>query len=75
MPRFTPEPWRKLEAVFVAAGFRFARQEGSHRSYVKAGVARPVVIPVYKEVPVFIIRNKLKTAGLSCDLMRAFFCP
>jgi predicted RNA binding protein YcfA (HicA-like mRNA interferase family) len=57
----------KLEAVFVAAGFRFARQEGSHRSYVKAGVARPVVIPAYKEVPVFIIRNNLKTAGLSRD--------
>ena len=43
------------------------RQEGSHRSYVKPGVARPVVIPTYKEVPVFIIRNNLKTAGLSRD--------
>ena len=66
-PRFTPEHWRDLEAVFVAAGFRFARQEGSHRSYVKAGVARPVVILVYKEVPGFIICNNLKTAGLSRD--------
>jgi predicted RNA binding protein YcfA (HicA-like mRNA interferase family) len=37
MPRFTPEHWRTLEAVFLAAGFRFVRQEGSHRSYVKAG--------------------------------------
>lgn len=67
MPRFSPEHWRNLEAVFVAAGFRFARQEGSHRSYVKEGVARPVVIPVYREVPVFIIRNNLKTANLSRD--------
>lgn len=49
----------------VAAGFRFARQEGSHRSYVKDGVNRPVVIPTYREIPVFIIRNNLKTAGLS----------
>jgi predicted RNA binding protein YcfA (HicA-like mRNA interferase family) len=54
-----------LERVFLAAGFRFVRQEGSHRSYVKAGIARPVVIPTYREVPVFIIRNNLKTAGLS----------
>jgi hypothetical protein len=30
-------------------------------------VARPVVIPAYKQVPVFIIRNNLKTAGLSRD--------
>ena len=67
MPRFTPEHWRRLEAVFLAAGYRFVRQEGSHRSYVREGVARPVVIPAYKEVPVFIIRNNLKTAGLSRD--------
>ncbi len=67
MPRFTPEHWRTVEAVFVAAGFQFARQQGSHRSYVKPGVARPVVIPAYKEVPVFVIRNNLKTAGLSRD--------
>ena len=67
MPKFTPEHWRTLEAVFSAAGFRLTRQEGSHRSYVKPGIARPVVIPTYKEVPVFIIRNNLKTAGLSRD--------
>ncbi len=30
-------------------------------------MARPVVIPVYKEVPVFVIRNNTKTAGLSRD--------
>ena len=67
MAKFTPEHWRTVEAVFLAAGFRFVRQEGSHRSYVKAGVARPVVIPTYKDVPVFIIRNNLKTAGISRD--------
>ena len=67
MPKFSPENWRTVEAVFLAAGFRFARQEGGHRSYSKAGVARPVVIPAYKEVPVFIIRNNLKTAGLTRD--------
>ena len=67
MPKFTPEHWRTVEAVFLAAGFHFARQEGSHRSYVKEGIARPVVIPTYREVPVFIIRNNLKTAGISRD--------
>jgi hypothetical protein len=30
-------------------------------------VARPVVIPAYKQVPVFVIRNNLKWAGLSRD--------
>ena len=67
MPRFTPVDWKILERIFLRAGFRFARQEGSHRSYVKPGVSRPVVIPTYVEVPVFIIRNNLKTASLSRD--------
>lgn len=67
MPRFIPVDWRTLERVFLAAGFRFARQEGSHRAYVREGVSRPVVIPTYRQVPVFIIRNNLKTAGLSRD--------
>ena len=67
MPRFTPQDWRTLEKVFLAAGFQFSRQEGSHRSYLKPGVARPVVIPAYHEVPVFVIRNNLKTAGISRD--------
>mgnify|MGYP001577669545 CR=1 FL=1 len=35
--------------------------------YVKPGVARPVVIPDRDEVPVFIIKNNLRTAGLSRD--------
>jgi predicted RNA binding protein YcfA (HicA-like mRNA interferase family) len=49
----------------LAGSFRFARQEGSHRSYVKPGIPRPIVIPIYDEVPVSIIRTNLKTAGIS----------
>jgi predicted RNA binding protein YcfA (HicA-like mRNA interferase family) len=64
MSRLTPLNWKVLDKVFVAAGFRFARQEGSHRSYIKDGILRPVVIPTYDEVPVSIIRNNMKTAGM-----------
>jgi predicted RNA binding protein YcfA (HicA-like mRNA interferase family) len=67
MPKFAPVDWKTLERIFLAAGFQFVRQEGSHRSYLKPGVARPVVIPAYREIPVFIIRNNLKTAGISRD--------
>jgi predicted RNA binding protein YcfA (HicA-like mRNA interferase family) len=65
MPKLIPIHWRRLEKVFLSAGFRFARQEGSHRSYTKLGIARPIVIPTYTEVPVSIIRNNLKTAGIT----------
>jgi predicted RNA binding protein YcfA (HicA-like mRNA interferase family) len=67
MPPLKPIHWKELERVFLAAGFRFARQAGSHRSYVKPGVHRPVVIPTYDEVPIAIIRNNLATAGISRD--------
>ena len=49
------------------SGLPFARQEGSHRAYIKPGIVRPIVIPTYTEVPVAIIRNNLKTAGISRD--------
>jgi len=43
----------------------FERQSGSHRSYVKAGVLRPVVIPTYAEIDSEIIKSNMRTAGLS----------
>jgi predicted RNA binding protein YcfA (HicA-like mRNA interferase family) len=64
MRRMTPVHWKDLEKVFLAAGFTFARQEGSHRSYTKPGIPRPVVIPAYDEIPVSIVKNNLKTAGI-----------
>ena len=63
MPRFTPVDWKTLERVFLAAGFHSHVRKEANRSYVKPGVLRPVVIPTYQEVPVFIIRNNLKQPG------------
>jgi predicted RNA binding protein YcfA (HicA-like mRNA interferase family) len=51
--------------VFERDGFRFNRQESDHRIYVKAGVRRPLVIPMYRAVPVFIIKNLLRTSSMS----------
>jgi len=67
MPRIVPVHWRLLERAVIAVGFRFAGQEGSHRSYTKPGGSRPIVIPTYDEVPVAIIRNTLSTSGISRD--------
>lgn len=67
MPRITPIPAFKLRKVFERAGFKCVRTEGDHFVYVKSGVARPVVIPDWDEVPVFIIKNNLRTAGISRD--------
>jgi predicted RNA binding protein YcfA (HicA-like mRNA interferase family) len=65
MPSLRPISYKALAAVFEADGFRCVRIEGDHLVFTKAGVLRPVVIPKYAAVPVFIIRNNLRTAGMS----------
>ena len=58
-------PYETLVDIFEKDGFVFARQSGDHLVYVKPGVKRPLVIPTYRAVPVFIIRNLLRTSGMS----------
>lgn len=65
MPTIRPVHYMTLVAVFELDGFVFDRQRGDHLIYTKPGVIRPLVIPAYHEVPVFIIKNLLRTAGMS----------
>ncbi|MBU1487370.1 type II toxin-antitoxin system HicA family toxin [bacterium] len=65
MGRITPIPADRLCQVFEKAGFKCVRSEGDHFVYTKLGVLRPVVIPDWHEVPVFIIKNNLRTGGIS----------
>lgn len=67
MPRITPIPASRLRKVFEEAGFKCVRSEGDHFVYTKPEVLRPIVIPDWPEVPVFIIKNNLRTAGISRD--------
>jgi predicted RNA binding protein YcfA (HicA-like mRNA interferase family) len=67
MPKIVPLPSSKLRKVFEKAGFKCVRVEGDHYVYTKPGIARPVVIPEWPEVPVFIIKNNLRTANISRD--------
>lgn len=67
MPRIRPIAGRRLRRAFELAGFTCVRVEGDHYILTRPGLARPLVIPDYDEVPVFIIRNCLRTAGMSRD--------
>lgn len=64
MPRLSPVNYKKLVKVFERAGFVHDRTEEDHLIYTKRGIPRPVVIPTYPAVPVFIIQNNLRSAGL-----------
>lgn len=65
MLRIAPIHHKKLVRVFELSGFVLDRREGDHLVYVKEGTKRPVVIPTYKQVPVFIIKNNLRSARIS----------
>lgn len=63
MPRLTPQDYRALISVFSKVGYSIDRQEGSHIVMTKPGAARPLVISARAEVPVFIIKNLLRSSG------------
>jgi len=65
MPALKPTSYKLLVKAFEHEGFSFDRQRGDHLIYTKPGVSRPLVIPMYEAVPVFIIKNLLRTAGIS----------
>jgi predicted RNA binding protein YcfA (HicA-like mRNA interferase family) len=65
MSRLTPQHYQALIKVFSKSGFKVDHQTGSHIIMTKPGVDRPLVIQKGKDVPVFHIKNLLRTAGLS----------
>jgi predicted RNA binding protein YcfA (HicA-like mRNA interferase family) len=65
MPKISPIPAKRLRKVFEKAGFKCVRTTGDHFVYSREGVIRPIIIPNWPEVPVFIIKNNLRSAGIS----------
>jgi predicted RNA binding protein YcfA (HicA-like mRNA interferase family) len=65
MPKISPIPAKRLRRVFEKAGFKCVRTKGDHFVYTREGVIRPIIIPDWQEVPVFIIKNNLRSAGMS----------
>jgi len=65
MPRITPVNWRKLLKVLESEGAVIVGQTGDHIELKKAGAQRRLVVPKYRDIPPFIIKNNLETAGIS----------
>ena len=67
MPRIVPIHYRRLVRILELEGFVQSRERGDHMMFTKAGIERPAVIPRYDPLPVFIIKNVLRTARISRD--------
>lgn len=65
MPKINPIDYKTLQKVFELSGFIHIRTKGDHLIFQKDNILRPVVIPKYKQVPIFIIKNNLRIAEIS----------
>ena len=67
MARLTPISWKDFEKFILFLGCKFKHQKGSDRVYTRSGLKRPLVVPVYDEIPMFVIRNNLRILGLTTE--------
>ena len=72
MGDFGSVSWRRFEKFVIQHGCKHVRTNGDHRIYVKNGLNRPLVIPQYNPLPIFIILNNLRVLGVTKKELKRF---
>ena len=65
MTRLAPSDYRTQLKVFQLHGCKYKRKQGSHHVLTYPGAKRAVVIPEYEEIDVDIIKNNMRTVGMT----------
>src|SRR5581483_7064532 len=65
MPVLRQIPWKEFEAFLRSVGCSLVREAGDHRIWQKDGLRRPIVVPKYNPLPIFIVKNNLRILGIS----------
>ena len=63
--KIRPSEYQVQVKIFEMAGCVYVRTKGDYLIYHYPGAIRPVVIPKYKEVPIFVIKNNMRVIGMS----------
>ena len=63
--KIRPTHYQVQVKILEMAGCVYARTKGDHLIYHHPEAIRPVVIPKYKEVPAFVIKNNMRVIGMS----------
>ena len=63
--KIKPTHYQIQAKIFEKAGCAYVRTKGDHLIYHYPGAIRPVIIPKYKEVPIFVIKNNMRVVGMS----------
>lgn len=67
MPKIYPTDWRTQLKIFELFGCQYKRKQGSHHILTCPDAKRAVVIPEYDAIDVDIIKNNMRTVGMSRD--------
>ena len=67
MLKIKPTNWQTQVKIFEKYGSIFVRQKGDHLVFHHKNARRAVVIPKYEEIPVTIIKNNMRTVGMTRD--------
>ena len=65
MRKINPTDWKTQVKLFELYGCLYKRKKGSHHILTFPGAKRAVVIPEYDEIDVEIIKNNMRTVGMS----------
>ena len=72
MPKMPTVSSKKFRIFLEREGCTYDGVEGDHYVYRKASLVRPIVVPVRKDLPIFIILNNLRTLGMTrAEFIRA----
>ena len=67
MPKITPIHWKILKKIFENHGCSYKRKRGSDHILTHPDAKRAIVIPEYPEVDIDIIKNNMRTVGMTRD--------
>lgn len=63
--KISPTEYQVQVTIFEMAGCVYVRTRGDHLIYHHPEAVRPVIIPKYREVPAFVIKNNMRIIGMS----------
>lgn len=66
MPRVPRISGARARRAFERAGWTYTRTSGDHMQLTKPGT-RTLAVPDYDELPIFILRGLIRTAGMTVD--------
>ena len=65
MTKIYPTDWKTQIKIFELYGCKYKRKKGSHHVLTFPSAKRAVVIPEYNEIDVDIIKNNMRTVGMT----------